>query len=138
MNVNRADKWFLLLLVLAGIGLSAGIYLPHTVSGSYVEIRIDGVRTAAYPLSSNLTQTIPGPDGSSNTFEIRNGTVYMREADCHDQVCVGMRGISNIGETIICLPHKLVLAIVGSDHEPSGPDAVTGMRAGPPYTHHEI
>lgn len=132
MCIHRADKWFLLLLVLAGISLSAGIYIPRTASGSYVEIRVDGVCTAAYPLSSNRTQTISGADGGSNTFEIRNGIVYMREADCHDKVCVGMKGISKTGETIVCLPHKLVLAIVGTDEEPSGPDAVTGSRSKPP------
>lgn len=132
MRIHRADKWFLLLLILAGIGLSVGIYMPRTVSGSYVEIRIDGVRTAAFPLSSNRTQTISGADGSSNTFEIRDGIVFMREADCHDKVCVGMRGISKTGETIVCLPHKLVLAIVATDEEPSGPDAVTGSRSGLP------
>lgn len=132
MRVCRADKWFLLLLVLAGIGLSAGIYMPRTASGSYVEIRVDGVRTAAYPLSSNRTQTISGADGGLNTFEIRNGIVTMREADCHDKVCVGMKGISKTGETIVCLPHKLVLAIVATDEEPSGPDAVTGSRGALP------
>lgn len=138
MRIHQADKWFLFLLILAGIGLSVSIYMPRTVSGSYVEIRVNGVRTAAYPLSSNRTQTISGADGGSNTFEIQNGIVYMREADCHDKVCVGMKGISNTGETIVCLPHKLVLAIVTAAEEPSGPDAVTGSRNGLPAGYHTI
>lgn len=132
MRICRADKWFLLLLALAGIGLSAGIYAPRTTSGSFLEVRINGVRTATYPLSSNGTQTISGANGGSNTFKIENGIVYMQQADCHDKVCVGMKGISKTGETIVCLPHKLVLAIVATDEEPSGPDAVTGSRGALP------
>ncbi len=50
----------------------------------------------------------------------------MKEADCPDKVCVGMRRISKSGETIVCLPHKLVIAIVNADPDSSVPDAVTG------------
>ena len=104
MKIKRGDKLFLLFLFLAGIGLGAGIYLPRSGPGSHVEVRINGTAVATYPLSSNLRQTISCPDGGSNTFEIKDGVVFMREADCHDKVCVGMRGISSAGETIVCLP----------------------------------
>lgn len=127
MKIKRGDKLFLLFLFLAGIGLGAGIYLPRSGPGSHVEVRINGTAVATYPLSSNLRQTISCPDGSSNTFEIKDGVVFMREADCHDKVCVGMRGISSAGETIVCLPHKLVLAIAGPDGATPGLDAVTGQ-----------
>jgi len=34
------------------------------------------------------------------------------EADCPDKICVKHTNIKNAGETIICLPHKLVIEIV--------------------------
>lgn len=127
MEIKRADKRFLLFLILLGAGLSIVVYLPRTGSGTHLEVRINGQKTASYPLSSDRRETIPCPDGGSNTFEIKNGAVYMREADCHDKICVGMHSISKPGETIVCLPHKLVLAIVTSDEKQMpGPDAVTG------------
>lgn len=129
MKVKRADIVFISFLILLGIGLSVGIYMPRTGSGSRVEVRIDGDTTASYLLASDHTETIFTPDGGSNTMQIRNGVAYMTAADCHDKVCVGMHGISKPGETIVCLPHKLVLAITDPDKDseaPNEPDAVTG------------
>lgn len=132
------DYLLFIVLILLGVGLSVWIYFPRTVSGSQLEIRIDGVVTERRSLSEDCKKQIQTPDGGSNWFEIKNGTVYMREADCHDKICVGMHGISKSGETIVCLPHKLVLAIVSTEETPASPkgssdqnspgelDAVTG------------
>lgn len=132
----KADKIFISILILIGLGLSAVIYFPRaTGSGSRVEVRIDGTAVTSYPLSSDRTETISCPDGGSNTLEIIDGAARMKEADCPDNVCVGMHRISKPGETIVCLPHKLVLAIVqaesdagspGSNGNFSVPDAITG------------
>ena len=45
------------------------------------------------------------------TYE--NGTVKMESSDCHNQVCVNHKPISRSGESIICLPHKVVVQIEG-------------------------
>lgn len=127
MKIKRADKLFLLLLILLGIGLSAGIYLPRSGAHARLELRVGGDTVASYSLSANRRHTVSGSDGGANTFEIKDGVVYMREADCHDKICVGMRGISKTGETIVCLPHKLVLAIVADDGSEPELDAVTGQ-----------
>lgn len=126
MKIKRTDMILILLLFLFGIALSLMIYLPHSDSGNYVEVRIDGVTTHTYPLSEDRLENIPCPNGGSNQMKIQNGVVYMTEADCPDKVCIGMRGISKSGETIVCLPHKLVLAIIRSDDESPELDAVTG------------
>ena len=39
--------------------------------------------------------------------------IRMESADCKDQICVHHKPISGIHESIICLPHKLVIEIVG-------------------------
>ncbi len=122
----KPDNIFIFMLIMIGLCISAFIYLPHTGSGSRVEIRINGDAVASYPLSSDRTETISCPDGGSNTMEIKDGAACMKEADCPDKVCVGMRRISKSGETIVCLPHKLVIAIVNADPDSSVPDAVTG------------
>lgn len=127
MKINRTDMILILLLFLFGIVISLMIYLPHTNSGNYVEVRIDGVTTDTYSLSENRTERIPCPNGGSNQFKIQDGVVYMTEADCPDKVCIDMHGISKSGETIVCLPHKLVLAIVRTDDESPELDAVTGQ-----------
>lgn len=126
MEIKRADKRFLLLLILLGAGLSVVVYMPGTGAGTHLEVRINGQKTVSYPLSSDRRETVSCPDGGSNTFEIKNGAVCMQKADCHDKICVGMHSISKPGETIVCLPHKLVLAITSDEKQIPGPDAVTG------------
>ena len=37
----------------------------------------------------------------------------MKSSDCDDHICEHMKAISRPGENIICLPHRLVITIVG-------------------------
>ena len=52
----------------------------------------------------------------TNILEIKNGEASMIEADCPDQICVHEKAISADGESIICLPNKIVVE-VESDKE---------------------
>lgn len=65
-------------------------------------------------------ETYPGiPEGVSyNLLSISGADVSMEAADCRDQICVNHRSISGGGESIICLPHRLVAEIAG------GPDGM--------------
>ena len=47
----------------------------------------------------------------------------MEEADCPDLLCVHQKAISKEGESIICLPNKVVVTIRGG--EETELDAVT-------------
>ncbi len=125
MNIQKTDIFFLSILLSAGVLLAVFIYFPRTSVGTYVEIRVDGEKTAAYPLSADRRETVHTASGE-NTIMIQNGAVSMTAADCPDKVCVSMRRISRSGETIVCLPHKLVLEIKNSGNEGNSLDAVTG------------
>lgn len=46
-----------------------------------------------------------------NTVKIKNGEVFMQSADCKNQICVKTGKISKSGETIICLPNKVIVEI---------------------------
>ena len=48
-------------------------------------------------------------EGSYNLVVIGRAGVSMEEADCRDQICVHHVSIRAEGESIICLPHKLVV-----------------------------
>lgn len=59
----------------------------------------------------NETFDIHTHDHETNTVEIVNGQIQIKSATCHDQVCVRTGFISRVGQTIICLPHQLVIEI---------------------------
>lgn len=52
-----------------------------------------------------------------NTVELSDGRIQIKSATCNDQVCVRTGFINRAGQTIICLPHQLVIEIqnVGDD-----------------------
>ena len=52
-------------------------------------------------------------DISYNLLCISDGMIRMESADCKDQICVHHKPISGTHESIICLPHKLVIEIIG-------------------------
>ncbi|GGM36533.1 hypothetical protein GCM10011351_23300 [Paraliobacillus quinghaiensis] len=46
-----------------------------------------------------------------NTIEVVDGRIRIKSATCPDQVCVRTGYISEPGETIVCLPHKLIVEV---------------------------
>ena len=52
---------------------------------------------------------------SYNLISVKDGMVVVEAADCKDQICVRHKPVSSKGESIICLPHGLVVEIVGDD-----------------------
>ncbi|MFC6170552.1 NusG domain II-containing protein [Loigolactobacillus jiayinensis] len=51
------------------------------------------------------------PDGDYNEVEIKDNKIAIVDANCQDQVCVRRGWISKPGQTIVCLPHKLLIEI---------------------------
>ncbi len=122
---SKSDCIILAMLFIIGLLASFLIYMPSNSSGEFVEIRINGNVTQHYSLSEDRTETIRTEYGT-NTFCIKDGTVSMEHADCHDQICVTTNGISRAGQTIVCLPHKVVLAVTTEEPWQSGYDAIVG------------
>ena len=96
--------------------LACGCFLVKNFTaenGNTVKILIDGKEKYSYNLSKDKTQKILTGDNGvfSNTVVIKGGKVTEKTANCPDKICVKHRAISKKGETIVCLPHKLVVVI---------------------------
>lgn len=65
-----------------------------------------------YEVKPDLASAVP--EGHSyNLLTVSASVVSMEAADCSDQICVHHIPITSGGESIICLPHKLVVEILG-------------------------
>lgn len=84
-------------------------------AGEMLEITIDGELYKSFPLNEDMETTIATSYGS-NTVVIEHGEAYVKEADCPDKICAGMPRISQEGEMICCLPHRLFLTVKGSEN----------------------
>jgi len=98
----------------AGILYFSGVLRPEG-DGAKAVVTIDGKVHSHYSLEDDETVKIDIDDVGFNSFKIENGKVDMLEADCRDGICVDHKPISLDGETIICLPHKLVIEIEGGE-----------------------
>lgn len=88
----------------------------------YVLISIDGITYDNYSLGTN-DEIIISNEYGNNTIVINNNSVYIMNADCPDNLCVHQGAINKLGQSIICLPHKLIVEIV-SDYDEELIDAI--------------
>lgn len=98
----------LAIVFVAGIGLLLYMTLGKQEAG-VVSITVDGQLYGTYSLKEDREIRIH----QTNVVVIRDGQVDMIEANCPDQICVEHKTISKAKETIICLPNKVVVEIVG-------------------------
>ena len=110
---GKNDRLFLgavcLLLLLGGIWF----YFFKGEKGAVAEVTIDGQFYGTYSLEEEQTVEIIVDDKVKNVLKIQNGKADMTAADCPDLLCVHQRAVSNQNETIVCLPNKVVVEIVG-------------------------
>ncbi len=83
--------------------------------GSKVVITIDGKEYKTLNLNQDTKFTIEEDNGEYNIVEVKDGIVDMTDASCPDKICVKHKKIHYNGETIVCLPHKVVLQIVNGE-----------------------
>ncbi len=82
----------------------------------YVYIYKGDTLIETYSLNKNEAYDIE-IDNDFNRVVINQGTVFIEDADCPDKLCVKQGKISKSGESIICLPHKVVVKISAEERE---------------------
>lgn len=87
-----------------------------------LEITIDGELYGTYPLNEEQKIDVISSYGR-NTVVIKENAATVTEADCPDKICAEMQKISQDGEIICCLPHRLFLTVRGA--EDAGYDAAS-------------
>jgi len=121
---KKADL-ILIAVVIAAAGILLFIlYGLNTGSGSYVQIEINGKAVQSLPLDTNCSFDIESADGGRNTLVIEDGSAKMTDANCPDGICTNHKSINKTGESIICLPHKVVVTVTDKNTSQNEIDAV--------------
>ena len=118
MNKNlrltfRKGDLLAVILVLAMTLMTAVFFLPKNISseGAVVQIYQDG--ELVRELSLDEDQMIIFTGAYHNTVEIRDGKVAITETDCPGADCAYSGWISSVGRSIVCLPNRVEVRIVG-------------------------
>ena len=127
LSKNRKLKNDVVLAVVITLLATAGLLLFNLLKtqGDYVSVKINGEEKYRYSLSENVDTVIYTGENNNqeNRLIIENNQAYVVSANCPDKICVGHRPVSNVTESTVCLPHKVVVEIV-SDEADNAPDVV--------------
>lgn len=115
--MKRAD-WILIICIVL---LAGALWLYYrtdgnvktTGAGGQVVVTINGEEYQRFDLTCDIRMELPTVDGNS-VLVITNGKCFMESAYCPDQICVKHKPIQMTGESIICLPYRIVVSIEGS------------------------
>lgn len=116
--MTRGDRYlivFVLVLTLISLGFIKTQGLSN--ENKYISVQVNGkeIKRIIYD-KKIIGKTIPiETEYGYNLLEIGDDKVRIIEASCPDKIDVKQGYISKIGETIICLPNKLIIEIKGMD-----------------------
>ena len=113
----RKNDFYLIAALLLFFSAIAAYFFLVQDSGSYVKVSIDGEYYGSFSLSADTEYVINGYNGGVNTLVVKDGYAYLKDSSCPDHLCENMGRISKTGQSVICLPNRVVIEIAGDDDE---------------------
>ena len=114
------------LLLVGGLLLAAGLGLLYLFvfrgSGNTVQVTVNGKLYGTYSLSQDRTEEIRNGE-QLNRLIIRDGKASMEYATCPDGICVDHAPIFRDGESIVCLPQRVVITVI-NEKNTDAPDII--------------
>ncbi len=93
-------------------GLYAFWYINISSADAKKSVVVEADGNIIYVVSLKEDQTLHvQTEYGTNDVRVEDGKVFVEEADCPKQICVNTAPISGVGQTIICLPHRVVVSI---------------------------
>jgi hypothetical protein len=116
-------KWDIILLAFLTIlsfipAIIFGVTSNRNYNSTYAEITIEGKLYKKVPLSDNMGEEELNikTEYGYNLIKIKDRSVAIIDADCPDKICEGPGFISKPGQSLVCLPHKMMVEIKGYDN----------------------
>jgi hypothetical protein len=120
---KRRNDVILIVSLLLSLSLIGALLLLFSKEGDTVIVTVDGAVFGEYPLCEDRVVEIR-TNSTLNILVIRDGRAHIREASCPDGICAAHKPISRQGESIVCLPHRVVVTVQCTEQQ-NAPDIVT-------------
>lgn len=93
--------------------------LNKNYKSTYANIKVNGKLYKNISLSSFTGEKTVNikTDHGNNTILIKNNAIQIIKADCRDSICIKKGIVSKVGDSIVCLPHKLIIEIKGDEKD---------------------
>ncbi len=118
-------KWdYIIFVFIAVLSVACFVFVQSYTSerGSVVVIELNGQIVKQLSLNEDTSYVVGLMNETEdyNEIVIKDGYVRVIESNCRDQICVNTPAISQVGQSIICLPHRLVVRIDGYNQKIDG------------------
>lgn len=109
MKNFKRDALLIFALLLCAAAL--WFFMRPSEPGAYAVVTVQGKEYARFSLAEDQTVTIG--EEAYNVLTIADGKAFISDANCGDHTCIHTGSISLQGEQIICLPHELIVEVIG-------------------------
>lgn len=114
--MTNFDKRLISLIILLALVTCVIFIIPKQAEFLQVEISVEGNLYSLIELNQlepyQLVELV-GPLGIS-TVEIKEGKVRMLSSPCPDHICMGMGWMGNHGQTIACVPNRIIIKVISA------------------------
>ncbi len=108
--IKKGDIFLSIGIVVLAVALMLS-FSSFKTSGKRVVITVDGEVFGEYSIFSDQKIEVKSKLGI-NTVVIKDGKVSVSNADCPDKYCVNHVAVNETGETVVCLPHRMIVEVV--------------------------
>ena len=128
--MKRGDMILIGIVIVAALAFIVPKWLLQDTSENlhngnmYAEITVDGKLYKQVEITEEEQIIEVKTDDGYNTLKVHNNGIEMIDADCPDKVCLGFGFVTHKGDTIVCLPHRVLVELKSEAGGEADTDAV--------------
>ena len=115
LKFRKGDIAAIIIVIALIIGTWAAL-IPGADTGAAAQIYLDGKLVHEMPLDVDAEYTVSGD--YDNVVVVSRGSVSIKESDCPGADCVHSGAVSDAGRSIVCLPNRVEVRVIGGNDEP--------------------
>jgi hypothetical protein len=110
-RISTADKF--LITVIAVVSLAAPVVMNYSSANARTaQVSERGSVIKEIDLATDAVTTLKLRQGFI-VLQVLQGKIRVRTSSCPEKVCVGMGWISKTGQSIVCVPNKVLIEVRG-------------------------
>ena len=108
--MKKQDSILILVLLAAAAVFFLGFRIWNRKPPEEVVENVGDLEYARFSAGEDKELVIEGENGT-NRLIVKDGKADVTEASCPDKICVRQNPISRTGETIVCMPNRVIVTI---------------------------
>ena len=126
LKFNRYDAVVAVIVALLAVAVALWFYLPKVQSGDVTVVISTGGRETQRAALKDFAGTTVSHNGYTLVVSADGDGVWVSDSDCPTQDCVRTGTISRSGQSIVCLPARIIIQLTGGAADSNDVDIVIG------------